>query len=77
MILKEIGPYIDPQSGKVYVVIKRINETTSRYLSGATQTFESSCDYITACGIGLNPKDENENCFELIKKDGVIVKQNS
>jgi hypothetical protein len=77
LIVKEIGQYVDHANGKVFVVNKRTNEIFSPQISGNTQTFEGSYDYITACGIGLNPLDENENSFELIQKDGVIVKQSA
>jgi hypothetical protein len=77
LIVEEIGHYIDHANGKVFVVLKRTNEIYSRQISGNTQTFEGSYDYITACGVDLNPLDENENSFELIQKDGVIVKQSA
>lgn len=77
MTVKEIGQYIDHTNGKVFIVLKRTNKIYSRQISGNTQPLEGSYDYITSCGIGLNPLDENENSFELIQIDGVIVKQST
>ena len=75
MIVEEIGRYINQTNNEVFIVLKRTNEVYSRQISGINKTFEGSYDYITYCGIDLNPLDENENSFELIQKDGVIVKQ--
>ena len=77
MIIEEIGQYINQANGKTYVVHKRTNEVSHRPISGNAQSLKGNYDYITSCGIDLNPLDDNENSFELIQTDGVIIKQST
>ena len=75
MIIKVIGNYINRTNDRVFVVHKRTNEIFLQPINGNNRTFGGSYDYITECGIDLKPLDDNENSFELIQIDGVIVRQ--
>ncbi len=67
-----VGEYRDVNTSEVYTVLKRIKEITSNSLSGSSKVFDGTFDYVTSCGIDVNPLSENESSFELIQKGGII-----
>ena len=76
MSVRELGVYIEKNSGKQYTVLERTKELSYRPLkSGNKITSAGSIDYVTSCGIDLEPMDDELNQFELIQIDGGIKRQ--
>lgn len=69
-----IGEYLDRKSKKIYTVVKRTKEILHKPLASKTEVYKGSFDYITTCGIDLQPQDEDLKTFELIQIDGFIHK---
>ena len=73
-LIESIGIYTDVESGRKYEVIKRTFFVQSAPINGSRQVHEVGFDYITTCGIDLEPLKKDLSSFELIQIDGVIHK---
>lgn len=71
---RELGIYVDQDTGEHYKVIERTQEASSTSIGGRRSVGQGSVDYITSCGVDLNPLDGDLGSFELIQRDGVIRK---
>jgi hypothetical protein len=67
-----IGTYENRQTGRQYVVLARRSESVHAPLSEGASRLSGAEDFMTACGIDLQPLDEGRDSFELIQIDGVI-----
>lgn len=74
MSLRELGIYIDEVTGKSYSVLERTQNISSSTLSAGIKR-KGNFEYVTSCGIDLEPLDDNLDEFELLQIDGVIKKQ--
>ena len=73
MRVEKFGIYNDEVTGNRYTVLKRIKEINHKALSSRSKVkLDSTFDFITECGIDLNPLDDDFNSFELVQIDGVI-----
>lgn len=55
-------------SGEVYTVIHRRQLVSHHPLTGATQSIDGGDDWVTECGIDLDPQEDGT--FEMIQIDG-------
>jgi len=72
---RDLGIYVDRDSGERYTVTERTQEVSFTNISGKKSVGRGSVDYITLCGIDLNSLDSDLESFELIQKDGIIRKE--
>jgi hypothetical protein len=75
MRTEKIGKYINRATGKVYEVVKRTKLVNMSPLSGGGVTLDGSVDFITSCGINLNPKSDDDSVFEMLEINGTIHRQ--
>lgn len=75
MRTEKIGKYINRATGKVYEVVKRTQLLKTSPLSDRGVTLDGSVDYITSCGINLNPKSDDDSVFEMLEINGNIHRQ--
>jgi hypothetical protein len=71
--LEVLGEFIDQASQKIYTVHKRTRKIEQSPISGRKQQFNGAVDYITSCGIDLQPLNDQETRFELIQIDGILT----
>lgn len=69
---ESIGAYEDRQTGKQYVVLKRTATLVHAPLSGKASRLSGAVDFVTACGMDVEPLDDKLDSFELIQIDGII-----
>jgi hypothetical protein len=72
---RDLGIYVDRDSGDRYTVIERTQEISYTNIGGKKSAEQGPVDYITSCGIDLNSLDSELESFELIQKDGIIRKE--
>jgi len=73
--MKEIlGKYRDPKSDKVYTVIKCIEEIVEAPVTETSETVDSMSNYVTACGLHIEPKDDDLEVFTFHDFEGEIHK---
>lgn len=70
-----IGSYVDRATSRVYEVKRRTIPSVHSPLAGNSSLVGGVDDYITACGINLNPKADDESVFEMIEIDGILHRQ--
>jgi hypothetical protein len=76
MKLESLGYYLEVRSGDRYEVLKRTSISDYKPLAGnKVKSCEGKHDYITKCGIDLEPIDDSLLEFELIQIDGTIRKE--
>mgnify|MGYP000091100962 FL=1 len=73
--MKEIlGKYRDPKSDKVYTVIKSIEEIVEAPVTETSETVDSMSNYVTACGLHIEPIDDDLKVFTFHDFEGEIHK---
>lgn len=75
MHVEIIGNFVNRSTGQVYQVKKRTKLVRHSPAAGAPGVFKGPIDFITSCGINLNPKSDDDSVFELIEIDGIIYRQ--
>lgn len=75
MHVENIGNYVNRATGKVYQVEKRTELVKHSPVAGASSVLKGSKDFITSCGINLNPKSDDDSVFEMIEIDGILHRQ--
>ena len=75
MRVENIGTYINKLTSKVYQVDKRTKLVKHSPTAGSSSLHDGPIDFITSCGINLNPKSDDDSMFELIEIDGIIYRQ--
>lgn len=73
MSVENIGSFIDRATSKIYQVQKRTEAVNFSSLAGpAARLKGGSEDFITTCGVNLNPKSDDDSVFEMIEIDGTL-----
>lgn len=75
MRVENIGTYINSDTLKVYQVEKRTELIEHLLQNGSKSMHDGRIDFITTCGIDLNPKSDDDSSFEMIQIDGIIHRQ--
>lgn len=75
MRVENIGNYININTSKVYQVEKRTKLVKHSPVAGSSSVSDGSIDFITKCGINLNPKSDDDSVFEMIEIDGTLHRQ--
>lgn len=76
MDVENIGSYIDPTTQKTYQVQKRTATVKFSPVDGPTTRLKGGpVDFVTACGINLNPKLDDDTVFEMIEQNGILHRQ--
>jgi hypothetical protein len=73
-LVESLGFYTETRSGKTYEVLKRTFYVATSSGSGQNREYEGNHDYVTSCGIDINPTNNDLSAFELIQIDGIIKK---
>jgi hypothetical protein len=73
-LVESLGFYTNRSSGDRYEVLKRTFYAVLSPISGSRRESEGNHDYVTACGMDVNPTRTDLSEFELIQIDGVITK---
>lgn len=74
MQVQNIGNYINRVSGKVYQVEKR-TKLLRHVVDGVANVRKGPIDFITTCGVNLNPKSDDDSSFEMIEINGILHRQ--
>ena len=67
-----IGKYREAGSGRLYEVLERTRESTYKSLNEPPRTRYGLKDYITTCGLDVEPMDGALNKFKILQTDKVI-----
>ncbi len=73
---QDLGQYTAETSGKQYTVILRIKQILHKPIAGEAILKDGSRDFVTACGKGLNPIDDEHKSFEIVQS-GVVIKKDT